>query len=115
MFKNDFKKEMGYASLLNEDKGLFEEEFSSLIDDFPFEDYEEIHDFFSENRGLIVILKKTRPLLEKHVPYASFHLELDVDPLLHNCFWLLKHWIMISIMDLRTISNSLTVNLMICS
>ncbi|WP_298521326.1 hypothetical protein [uncultured Methanobrevibacter sp.] len=72
---------MDYASLLNEDKGLFEEEFSSLIDDFPFEDYEEIHDFFSENRGLIVILKKTRPLLEKHVPYASFHLELDVDPL----------------------------------
>ncbi len=81
MIKNDFKEEIDYVNQLNNDNDLFEKEFSKLIEYFPFENYDEIHDFFSENRGLIVILKKTKPLLEKHVPYASFHLELDIDPL----------------------------------
>ena len=81
MDNNKFKEEKEYVNLLNKDNRLFENEFKKLADDFPFENYGEIHDFFTENRGLIVILKKTKPLLKKHVPYASFHLELDVDPL----------------------------------
>lgn len=70
-----------YVMILNNDDELFEKEFSNIAGDFPFENYGEIHDFFSKNRGLIIVLKKTKPLLQKHVPYASFHLELDIDPL----------------------------------
>ena len=81
MIKNDFKKEIEYVTLLNGDDTLFEKEFSKIFEEFPFESYDEIHDFFSKNRGLIVVLKKTKPLLKKYVPYASFHLELDIDPL----------------------------------
>lgn len=70
-----------YVVKLNDDDDLFEKEFSNITEEFPFENYGEIHDFFSKNRGLIVVLKKTKPLLQKHVPYASFHLELDIDSL----------------------------------
>ena len=81
MENNNFKDEINYVNLLNNDNVLFEEEFNNLIEDFPFENYGGIHNFLSENRGLMVILKRAKPLLKKYVPYASFHLELDVDPL----------------------------------
>ena len=77
----EFKKEIEFVNRLENDDVLFESEFTKIKDAYPFQDYDEIHNFFSKHRGLIVILKEVKPLLEKHVPYASFHLELDVDPL----------------------------------
>lgn len=76
-----FKDEIDLVNHLENDDDLFEREFVKINDDYPFKNYAEIHDFCSENRGLIIILNKVKPLLKKYVPYASFHLELDVDPL----------------------------------
>lgn len=81
MSNDEFNEELSFIKLLKNDDTLFEREFENIKNAYPFKDYEEIHDFFSENRGLIVILKKIKPLLEKYVSYASFHLELDIDPL----------------------------------
>ena len=77
----EFEEEMDFVNRLEKDDNLFETEFDKIKKIYPFQNYGEIHDFFSKHRGLIVILNEVKPLLEKHVPYASFHLELDVDPL----------------------------------
>ncbi|WP_405268973.1 hypothetical protein [Methanobrevibacter sp.] len=81
MKNTGFKEEIEFVNRLDKDDILFENEFSKIKDIFPFQNYDEIHNFFCKHRGLIVILNQIKPLLEKHVPYASFHLELDVDPL----------------------------------
>lgn len=81
MINNDFNEDLRFKKLLENDDALFEREFEIIRKIYPFKEDKEIHDFFRENRGLIVILKKIKPLLDKHVSYASFHLELDIDPL----------------------------------
>ncbi|WP_407377599.1 hypothetical protein [Methanobrevibacter sp.] len=77
----EFKDELEFVNRLNEDDELFEREFNNVRRDFPFKDCKQIHDFLSRNRGVIVLLKNTKPLLKKYAPYASVHLELDVDPI----------------------------------
>lgn len=77
----EFKDEIEFVNCLENDDSLFEREFSKIKEQYPFQNHDEIHDFCSRNRGLIVVLNEVKPLLEKYVPYASFHLELDVDPL----------------------------------
>lgn len=74
-------EDIEFVNRLENDDALFENEFSKIQEDYPFQNHDEIHNFLSNHRGLIVILNEVRPLLEKYVPYASFHLELDVDPL----------------------------------
>lgn len=81
MSKNEFKEEIEFINDLNDDDVLFEREFNNIQKDFPFQNFDEIHGICSDHRGLIVLLNKTKPLLEEHVPYASVHLELDDDPL----------------------------------
>lgn len=82
LMKNiDFKEKIEFVNRLENDEALFECEFNKIKEVYPFQNHDEIHNFFSKHRGLIVILNEVKPLLEKHVPYASFHLELDVDPL----------------------------------
>ena len=81
MNHGEFEKEIDFVNRLENDDVLFEREFNKIKEVYPFQNYDEIHNFFSKHRGLIVILNEVKPLLEKHVPYASFHLELDIDPL----------------------------------
>lgn len=81
MQNQDFKNEIEYVNHLNGDDEFFEKEFKSIQKDFPFQNYDEIHGICAKHRGLILLLKKTKPLLDEHVPYASVHLELDDDPL----------------------------------
>ena len=67
--------------ILNSDDELFGKQLSNLKKLYEIKDFDRISDLINEKRGLIIILNEVRPLLDKYVPYACFHLELDVDPL----------------------------------
>ena len=79
MNNTDFSKEIEYVNRLNNDDELFELEFNNISKNFPFKNYDDIHEFFSENRGLIVVFRHIKPMLDKQVPYAYFHLEMFFD------------------------------------
>jgi len=66
--------------LLNDDE-FFENEFQQIKNVFPMEDCQDIRNFLKNNPGVIIILNNVKPLLDKYVPYAKFHLRLDDDPL----------------------------------
>ena len=97
MNNTDFSKEIEYVNRLNNDDELFELEFNNISKNFPFKNYDEIHEFFSENRGLIVVFRHIKPMLDKQVPYAYFHLEMFFDTifppqlLLFFVLWRLLH------------------------
>lgn len=79
---NDFKEELEFLNRLNEDDELFEREFEIIKNRYPIKDCKRVHDFISENRGLIIILNKTTDLLKEYTPYVScIYIELDIDPL----------------------------------
>ena len=75
----DFTKEIEYVTRLNNDDELFEQEFINISKYFPFKNYDEVHGFLSENRGLVVVLNYIKPILKSQVPYAYFHLEMFFD------------------------------------
>lgn len=81
MVNNDFKEEFEFVDRLNQDEEFFKREFNNIRRDFLFKDCEDIYDFLSCNKGVIVLLKEIKSLLKKYVPYASVHLELDIDPI----------------------------------
>lgn len=71
-----------FLDRLNNDDNLFEREFEIIKNKYPIKDCNKVHDFISENRGLIIILNKTGALLSQHAPYVSrVYMELDGDPL----------------------------------
>ena len=71
-----------FLDRLNNDDNLFEREFEIIKNKYPIKDCNKVHDFISENRGLIIILNKTEALLSQHAPYVSrVYMELDGDPL----------------------------------
>ncbi len=79
---NDFKEELEFLDRLNEDDELFEREFEIIKNRYPIKDCKRVHDFISENRGLIIVLNKTSILLSEYAPYVSrIYIELDNDPL----------------------------------
>ena len=79
---NDFKEELEFLDRLNDDDELFEREFEIIKNKYPIKDCNRVHDFISENRGLIIVLKKTSRLLSEYAPYVSrMYIELDDDPL----------------------------------
>ena len=85
---NEFQDELIWLDRLNSDDDLFEREFLSINERFYIPDFNAIHDFVNENRGLIIILNKIEPLLENRVPYAQVYIELDNDPLFTPQLWL---------------------------
>ena len=79
---DDFKEELVFLDRLNKDDNLFESEFGIIKNKYPIKDCRKVHDFISENRGLIIVLKKTETLLAEYTPYVSrIYIELDNDPL----------------------------------
>ena len=82
MCDNEFREELELLDRLNENDELFEREFEIIKDRYPIKDCNKVHDFISENRGLIIVLSKTDSLLSQYTPYVShIYIELDDDPL----------------------------------
>ena len=59
MCDNEFREELELLDRLNENDELFEREFEIIKDRYPIKDCNKVHDFISENRGLIIVLKET--------------------------------------------------------
>ena len=66
--------ELNYIEQLERNNGLFEEEFSKLSTYYKLTDKDDIHDFVSEHRGLIVLLDAVKPYLEKTFPDDEYDL-----------------------------------------
>lgn len=78
METDEFKRRL---DILISDQEIFNSELENLKNLYEIWDYDLICKLISKKRGLIIILNEVRPLLDEFVPYASFHLELDIDPL----------------------------------
>ena len=99
----DFKEELMFLDRLNNDGNLFEREFEIIKNKYPIKDCNKVHDFISENRGLIIILNKMGALLSQHAPYVSrVYMELDgIRYSLLNYYSLSELLNLILVMDLR--------------
>lgn len=64
---------------LNDDE-YFESEFARLKTFYSFEGLDEVHNFISNNRSLIILLEELKPAIMKHTPYAWRYLKLEYDP-----------------------------------
>ncbi len=92
-----------FLDRLNNDDNLFEREFEIIKNKYPIKDCNKVHDFISENRGLIIILNKTGALLSQHA--LMFHVYIwnwmGIRYSLLNYYSLSELLNLILVMDLR--------------
>ncbi|WP_406535064.1 hypothetical protein [Methanobrevibacter sp.] len=71
---------LNYVKQLEDDDNLFDKKFNELQSYYEIKSENEVYNFISAHRGLIVLLNELKPYLSQNFPNGEFSLRYSIDP-----------------------------------